>query len=71
MQAYMKTTMAFLLRWAKDDNLWKRRTAILSQRRFKEATDLRAVRMPALRVGFDATVGGARPRMAQEESWER
>lgn len=29
-----------LLRWAKDDDLWKRRTAILSQLHFKEATDL-------------------------------
>jgi len=29
-----------LLRWAKDDNLWKRRTAILSQLQFKDGADL-------------------------------
>ena len=28
-----------LRRWAKDDNIWKRRTAILSQLRAKQATD--------------------------------
>ena len=35
------TTMKpILLRWAKDDDLWKRRTAILSQLTFKAGTDL-------------------------------
>jgi 3-methyladenine DNA glycosylase AlkD len=30
-----------LLRWSRDENLWKRRTAILSQLTFKMGTDLR------------------------------
>lgn len=35
-----KTMKPILLRWAKDDDLWKRRTAILSQLTFKADTDL-------------------------------
>ena len=37
--AYPYPVKAVLREWAKDDNIWKRRTAILSQLRAKRATD--------------------------------
>ncbi len=40
LRAHEKTMRRTMLAWARDDDLWKRRTAILCQVRFKEATDL-------------------------------
>lgn len=37
--AYPETMRPLMLEWAHDKDLWKRRTAILSQNRFKERTD--------------------------------
>ncbi|WP_327086620.1 DNA alkylation repair protein [Nonomuraea sp. NBC_01738] len=37
--AFPDTMRALMLDWARDGDLWKRRTAILSQNRFKKATD--------------------------------
>ena len=37
--AHPRPTKAVLRAWAKDDNIWKRRTAILAQLRAKRATD--------------------------------
>ena len=37
--AHPHRTKAVLREWAKDDNIWKRRTAILAQLRTKKATD--------------------------------
>ncbi|WP_084959110.1 DNA alkylation repair protein [Thermoactinospora rubra] len=37
--AYPETMRPLMLEWAHDSDLWKRRTAILSQNRFKERTD--------------------------------
>ncbi|MBB2912314.1 3-methyladenine DNA glycosylase AlkD [Streptosporangium becharense] len=37
--AFPDTMRPLVLRWAHDDDLWKRRTAILCQNRFKSATD--------------------------------
>jgi 3-methyladenine DNA glycosylase AlkD len=37
--AYPDSMRALMLEWAHDDDLWKRRTAILCQNRFKERTD--------------------------------
>ncbi|MFI7125552.1 DNA alkylation repair protein [Nonomuraea sp. NPDC050153] len=36
---YPDSMRPLMLEWAHDDDLWKRRTAILSQNRFKERTD--------------------------------
>jgi 3-methyladenine DNA glycosylase AlkD len=47
----VKTMKPILWKWAKDDDLWKRRTAILSQLTFKEETDvdfLFATMLPSL-----------------------
>lgn len=38
--AYPATMRPLMLTWAHDQNLWKRRTAILAQNRFKERTDI-------------------------------
>jgi len=48
-----------LLRWAKDDDLWKRRTAILSQLHFKQATDL------------DFLFATMKPSLERKEFWLR
>ncbi|TMR92050.1 DNA alkylation repair protein [Nonomuraea basaltis] len=37
--AYPDTMRPLMLEWANDDDLWKRRTAILCQNRFKDRTD--------------------------------
>ncbi|WP_214322332.1 DNA alkylation repair protein [Nonomuraea sediminis] len=37
--AFPDSMRPLMLEWARDDDLWKRRTAILSQNRFKERTD--------------------------------
>ncbi|MFI6601282.1 DNA alkylation repair protein [Nonomuraea sp. NPDC050536] len=37
--AFPDSMRSLMLEWARDDDLWKRRTAILSQNRFKERTD--------------------------------
>lgn len=39
LRQYPKTMKPLLKQWAKDDNMWKRRAAILAQLRFKDATD--------------------------------
>ncbi|GAA4048073.1 DNA alkylation repair protein [Nonomuraea soli] len=39
LERYPDSMRATMLEWAHDKNLWKRRTAILSQNRFKEQTD--------------------------------
>ena len=47
----LATMKPILKRWSKDEHLWKRRTAILSQLTFKEDTDLAflfATMMPSL-----------------------
>ena len=54
-------TAALLLRWAEDDNFWKRRTAILAQLKFKDATDealLCAAIEPSIDDPAQATEGG-------------
>ncbi|MEV8632952.1 DNA alkylation repair protein [Streptosporangium sp. NPDC051023] len=38
--AFPGTMRPLMLEWARDDDLWKRRTAILCQNRFKSGTDL-------------------------------
>jgi 3-methyladenine DNA glycosylase AlkD len=48
-----------LLRWAKDADLWKRRTAILSQLTFKQDTDL------------DFLFATMRPSLERKEFWLR
>src|SRR5262249_42538182 len=37
--AYPKQLRTTLTAWSRDDDLWKRRTAIIAQLRFKDATD--------------------------------
>ena len=37
--AHPRPTKAVLREWARDDNIWKRRTAILAQLRIRQATD--------------------------------
>lgn len=38
---YPKEVKRILLRWSRDEDLWKRRTSIIAQVSFKDATDLR------------------------------
>jgi 3-methyladenine DNA glycosylase AlkD len=40
LRAHPKPTRALMLRWSKDENMWKARTAILSQCRSRDETDL-------------------------------
>ena len=51
LRAHPDEIKATLLRWAKDDDIWKRRAAILAQLKFKDATDedlLRTVIEPSV-----------------------
>ena len=51
LRSHPDESKATLLRWAKDDDIWKRRAAILAQLKFKGATDediLRAVIEPSV-----------------------
>ena len=41
LRSYPKPMKACFLQWSVDDNMWKRRGAILSQLRFKDETDLK------------------------------
>lgn len=51
LRSHPDDTSQVLLRWAEDENIWKRRTAILAQLKCKDATDerlLRAVIEPSI-----------------------
>lgn len=54
-----KKLKPILLRWAKDENLWKQRTAILSQLHFKQDTDL------------DLLFATIKPSLERKEFWLR
>lgn len=54
-----RTMKPILLRWSKDDHLWKRRTAILSQLTFKADTDL------------DFLFATMKPSLERKEFWLR
>ena len=56
-------TAPLLRRWAEDDDFWRRRTAILAQLKFKEATDERLLAdaiEPSIDDPAQATQGGTR-----------
>ena len=61
LRGHAEETAPLLLRWAEDDDFWKRRTAILAQLKFKEATDeglLCAAIEPSIDDPVQATQGG-------------
>lgn len=57
---------ALLLQWAEDENFWKRRTAILAQLKFKDATDETLLRTAIERsVNPASALQGGTPRDAR------